>query len=295
MVTDRRTTEWRDPESLMCHPLNAQIYGTTPDSKFVESIRKHGVLEDLVIVHPDLILSGHRRRQGAIIVGLPEVPCRVLHGISSTDIPVLLVEHNNQRVKTDSQILAEVEILKPLERKAAESRKRSGGPSGESPEGRTRERIAKQTGASENKVRDLLDVSDAIDAAESVGDKGTADGLRETVDTRGAGAAAEKVRAAKKSDKLEIPKHLHRIFSGLSKWKEVHAHYGKLRSLLVELSRLHPQVGSPRSLQMKPIDDHLVHAFALFTKSEPTKLCPRCKGKQGGCEKCRLRGYLVKG
>src|ERR1035441_2719394 len=43
-----------------------------------ESIRKHGILEPLLVIRDGYIVSGHRRHCAAQLAGLKEVPCRVL-------------------------------------------------------------------------------------------------------------------------------------------------------------------------------------------------------------------------
>jgi hypothetical protein len=83
-----------------------------------KSIKERGVLEPFVVTSDLMILSGHRRRVGANIAGLTEVPCRVLD-IPSThpDVPRLLREFNRQRVKSLDEVLRE-EILSVDSREA---------------------------------------------------------------------------------------------------------------------------------------------------------------------------------
>jgi ParB-like nuclease family protein len=99
-------------------PENTLLYRpVTPDDEatvaLAESIRKHGILEPIVISSDRFIISGHRRHVAARIAGLPEVPCRMLrisrgNGEKADDEFVrLLREHNRHRVKTRDELLRE--------------------------------------------------------------------------------------------------------------------------------------------------------------------------------------------
>jgi ParB-like nuclease family protein len=99
-------------------PENILLYRpVTPDDKatiaLAKSIRKHGVLEPLVISADGFIISGHRRHMAAGIAGLKEVPCRIIairrgKGDKADDEFVkLLREHNRHRIKTRDELLRE--------------------------------------------------------------------------------------------------------------------------------------------------------------------------------------------
>ena len=76
--------------------------------ELAQSIRKHGILEPLVLTADNVILSGHRRYAAAKLAGMTEVPCR-FEDIKSTDrnFVRLLREHNRQRDKTLDERLRE--------------------------------------------------------------------------------------------------------------------------------------------------------------------------------------------
>jgi hypothetical protein len=91
----------------------------SPDvQELARSIHARGIQEPILISEDGYIISGHRRRIAAHIVGLTEVPCRV-HPISRAKDPdgfgQLLVEMNSQRIKSTSDILHET--LVKLDRK----------------------------------------------------------------------------------------------------------------------------------------------------------------------------------
>ena len=78
-----------------------------------ESIRAHGILEPIVISADHFIISGHRRHVAARIVGLSEVPCRMI-GIrrgdnerANEEFVSLLREHNRHRIKSRDELIRE--------------------------------------------------------------------------------------------------------------------------------------------------------------------------------------------
>lgn len=75
-----------------------------------ESIRKHGLMEPIVVTEDGYILSGHRRYVAAGLAGLTEVPCRT-YPISrrkrKDEFLRLLREFNRQRSKTNAERLRE--------------------------------------------------------------------------------------------------------------------------------------------------------------------------------------------
>jgi len=99
-------------------PENTLLYRpVTPDDEatiaLAESIRVHGILEPIVISADRFILSGHRRHVAARIIGLSEVPCRMI-GIRRVDndrandeFVRLLRQHNKQRIKTRDELIRE--------------------------------------------------------------------------------------------------------------------------------------------------------------------------------------------
>ena len=98
-----------DPHSLKPHPLNSWLYEEREDSDFLDSIRRLGVLEPLVVNRDGVILSGHRRWKAALKLGFKSVPCVVEEFENEK---VAIVELNRQRVKTPREIYREAQILK---------------------------------------------------------------------------------------------------------------------------------------------------------------------------------------
>lgn len=149
---------------LKPHPLNAQIYGE-PDDGLVESVKKHGIKEPIVVTRDGYIISGHRRWKAALVLGLEEVPCRVEEYPNELAEQESLIEYNRQREKTFSQKMAEGEKLKEIEAERARRRQLTtqlvgrgvqakdmvvviSPPPLEEDKGKTRDKVAKKLGIS---------------------------------------------------------------------------------------------------------------------------------------------------
>jgi len=105
-----------DPRDLKPSPENSKVYKPVDSDdpaikELARGIAKDGVLEPLVVSADGYVISGHRRREAAILAGLETVPCR-RKNIMHTDPGYLdlLVSHNNQRVKDRGEQLREVLI-----------------------------------------------------------------------------------------------------------------------------------------------------------------------------------------
>ena len=95
------------------------------------------------------IISGHRRWWAATVIGLDEVPVRVVEFDDELDEREAIIFFNKQREKTFSQKMREADALEEVERERAKERMLAGkalGPSQKSDGGRTDERVAKKTG-----------------------------------------------------------------------------------------------------------------------------------------------------
>jgi hypothetical protein len=104
---------WVSPNTIRPAPQNEHIYRPVtcdnPDVLSLSvSLREHGVLEPLVITRDRYILSGHRRHAAALLAGLELIPCRVADfGIGDPDFVPLLVQYNQQRVKSLDEVIRE--------------------------------------------------------------------------------------------------------------------------------------------------------------------------------------------
>ena len=113
---------------LKPHPLNRKIYGdeVLPED-FVESVRRHGIMMPLAIKEDGTIISGHRRWQAALALGMETVPVQIVGYADDLDEREAIIEFNRQREKTFSQKMAEAEELEAVERERARRRKAEAG------------------------------------------------------------------------------------------------------------------------------------------------------------------------
>jgi ParB-like chromosome segregation protein Spo0J len=147
----RRTTD------LKPHPMNRKLYGEEVlPPEFVASIRENGILVPLAVKEDGTIISGHRRWQAALALGMETVPVQIVDYADDLDEREAIIEFNRQREKTFSQKMAEAEELEAVERERAERRRLSNLKRGEEkPEvetlppreyGKTRDKVAAAVG-----------------------------------------------------------------------------------------------------------------------------------------------------
>lgn len=197
-----------DPTKLKNHPLNAKLYGDVADDDFVASIKKEGVLTPLTVTAKNVIISGHRRKQAAVIADLKEVPCIVRDDLTDPlDIKEAVIEANRQREKTAEQRAREFSMLEEIEAERAKKRLKTstGGSkprptqnSAEAGKGESRKKAAKAVGMSHDTAKKAVTVVEAIDEAEAAGDIEVAAELRATLNEQSVAAAHRKVAPQKK-------------------------------------------------------------------------------------------------
>ena len=109
--------------TLKPHPINQQVYEDANIDDLVESIRRHGIIEPLVVTPERIVISGHRRLTAAVHLGLKTVPARCER---FADEVAALVEFNRQRVKSWSERYRELQILLPRVSNVASERRLAG-------------------------------------------------------------------------------------------------------------------------------------------------------------------------
>lgn len=189
------STGKRNPTDLTPHPLNDEIYGDGADTDLIESIRTKGILNPLLITHDNRIISGHRRWEAAISIGLDAVPVVVFGSTDDLDIEEALIEANRQRIKTGEQIGREYKHLKRII-SARDSRQGArtdlGTSSKHLPEVQPPTvKAASVIGVSRPTADRAERVVDAIDTLENEGDTASADHLRRTLNNSINGAYKE--------------------------------------------------------------------------------------------------------
>ena len=93
------------------HPINSTIYKDNPDAliELKHSIELNGLLEPITITKSNRVISGHRRLRAIIEMGWEKCDCRLSEFENET---IALITLNAYRVKTESEIVNEAELLK---------------------------------------------------------------------------------------------------------------------------------------------------------------------------------------
>jgi len=81
----------------------------------------------LAIKEDGTIISGHRRWQAALALGMETVPVQIVGYADDLDEREAIIEFNRQREKTFSQKMAEAEELEAVERERARRRQAEAG------------------------------------------------------------------------------------------------------------------------------------------------------------------------
>lgn len=234
------TIQHIDPKQLKNHTLNIEIYGDKLDPEFVE-LTQDGIEEPIVCTPDMTVISGHRRRQAAIINKLKTVPVIVREDLKDEEhIQWLLIISNRQRVKTNEQLGREAKYLLELAGKRAKPGKKPGkttdkvdsanGGTGSTNStsqqngSKTRDEVGKQLGVSGRTAASAAKVVTAIDELESQGETEQAEELRETLNTKGVRPAAEQAspkkppKKPKKSGKNPIDVAFDKAEAEFGKW-----------------------------------------------------------------------------
>ena len=90
------------------HPINDQIYTTTDLTDLKNSIKVNGQLEPIVVNKENTIISGHRRYFSMIQLGFTECDIRI---VDHENELISLIEYNQQRKKTATDLSNEIKIL----------------------------------------------------------------------------------------------------------------------------------------------------------------------------------------
>jgi len=292
-VTDYTVTQV-DPSNLKPHPANKRIYGDSPDvgdEKFVESIRK-GVLEPLLTTGDLTIISGHRRREAALIAGLSTVPVVVRPDLTDPlDVEEALILANQQRVKDNLQKAREFKRLQEIEAKRAASRKgrKKSGKVAQTkgdPTGRSIDIAAKKVGMAPGTARKAAKVIDEIDKAEASGDTAKAKDLSDKLKDNVAGAHRDATSKAKVPEK--VPANLVKTFGSQSTYRSLVAKIGAIRKEIIDLSL---EEGGERIL-IHNVRVEIKNLLEVLHASIPYAVCPYCDG--GGCVECEEYGWMTR-
>ncbi|MFP4372757.1 MAG: ParB N-terminal domain-containing protein [Spirochaetaceae bacterium] len=75
-----------------------------------ESLRKHGLLNPIVITEENELIAGHRRLEAAKKLGWARIPARVISEQDEADLVEMEIDENTQRKDLTSDELAEAYI-----------------------------------------------------------------------------------------------------------------------------------------------------------------------------------------
>jgi ParB/RepB/Spo0J family partition protein len=214
------SVELRKVAELRPHPDQVRVYGDEPDEGLIESVKKDGVHQPLLITKDDIIVSGFRRWSAAKKAGRPDVPVIIFASSDPLDVREAFIDCNRQREKTSFQKCREAIVLKEVEEERAKTRQaeaamRAGVASGASRRGETnvreklpgrseevraRDKVGEALGVSGRTAEKMVVVGKAADEAERNGDKEKAEKLKEVVNNRGVDTAFRLVRTQKEGD-----------------------------------------------------------------------------------------------
>lgn len=285
------------PADLLNNPANAEIYGTQPDDDLVESVREYGILEPIVADRESLtIISGHRRRQAAIIVGLESVPVRLKDMPDSAKQGIMLIESNRQRVKTKEQILREYQYLESclsLVAKQAQSEAGGAQPGGNKKGPRkkpAKDLAAADVGLSRNTAEKGSKVVQAIDEAEASGDEEKAKELREELEKGSVSAAHRKATEPEKPTEGPPDRWMTSLQKDIT---------SVARRVEVAMEKDQAERGDETSSVDRWGQEFLTklrNARTVLTVNKPAAKCSTCKGQKRAnpCSDCSGTGWLTK-
>ena len=97
-----------DIKKIKPNPTNDEIYTPTDLTILKQSLERNGQLEPVVINKDNIIISGHRRYFSILQLGWKEIEVRVVDYENET---IALIEHNQTRMKSATDIQNEFRIL----------------------------------------------------------------------------------------------------------------------------------------------------------------------------------------
>jgi ParB family chromosome partitioning protein len=191
--------EVRNPKTLQPHPKNRKIYhgDSSGFDDMEEKVRKVGILSPILITKDNVIISGHRRNQVAINLGMPTVPVNIFQSDDPLEILEALVISNEQRERTNEQRIREFGVLRMIEeerarlRQVAELKQNKATVPENLPErtrGDSRDLAANRIGLSGKTAERGAEVVAAIDVLEAQGETKKAGEIREQLNKSVSGA-----------------------------------------------------------------------------------------------------------
>jgi ParB-like chromosome segregation protein Spo0J len=284
-----------DPKRLLDHPFSVAIYGQDLDEAFVDSIRRRGI-EQPIIVAADgrTVVAGHRRRNAAQRVGLKRVPIVVRSDLKDDlDIKHAIIEANRQRVKTPEQIGREAQALWKIEQENAAQRRNAQLKQGQEPvrlksderedvangheeAGRSDEIVAKELGVGRDTLRKAVYVAQAIDRAAAASKQDAVEAIRKYKTVNAAYREALKFAGMSRSVDAEASPDAGIQPDWLAEIAERSGDFRLVYSLMGEVSHELEAIANSRANADKFYKncsiawDRLCHAIIAWEESEQT-------------------------
>lgn len=203
---------------LKPHPKNEEIYGANEDvSDLVQKIKKSGRVHTMTVNSKGVVLAGHRRLKACLELGIETVNVEVADFDTPEEEIEFIVLDNHQREKTVEQKAKEARVLKEVETKLAEIRRRSTqnnktakklaevpNSAHQDNQGKSRDIVAQNVGLrSGHEVDRAITAVNKIDELKKAGRVEDAELIRGVLNNRSVSAAEE---LARNIDIVEIPK-----------------------------------------------------------------------------------------
>lgn len=191
---------------LQPHPLNASLYGDGADADLVESVKQNGVLSPILATKNNIVISGHRRLNAAMMAGLKSVPVIYTRATDQLEIEELLITANTQRQKTAEQIAREAARLLEIEKERAKKRQLANLNNQdfvpvnlpEREKGEAREIVAEKLGVKPSTMERSIKVVQKADELRDAGEGEQAAELLDTLNNKSVNAAYQKIKPGKK-------------------------------------------------------------------------------------------------
>lgn len=115
MESNRRVENgFRSPAALKPYDRNSRTHSDAQVEELRGSIRQYGFTAPAIIDEDDLILAGHARTEAAKLEELPEIPVRVVYGLSLAEKRAYVIADNKLALNADWNTLLLREELAAL-------------------------------------------------------------------------------------------------------------------------------------------------------------------------------------
>lgn len=288
-----------DPSKLKNHPLNHKLYGDTPSDEFLEAT-KDGIHDPLLVLPSLTVISGHKRRQAAIIHKHKEVTIVVRHDWEKLDpleIERLIITLNKGRDKTVEQRAREFKRLEEIEAEFAARREKAGKKPGADTLGQKNPRVGKASeiaaetvGLARTTAVKAAEVVEKIDELKAEGKTEEAAALAGTLEKNVSAAHRTATEAEDKPvlDGLDrpVPKNLVPTFEARKLFKSALA---KLKGVVADVGKLGD---AGRLINQPSLKRDIDNARRAIRFAMPHAVCPYCQAKKADCKACKGSGWV---